>query len=229
MAKHGTTDNQGEPLKPDGPNAGPESSPNPFRILLVDDHTIVRDGLKQILSRTFPQAVFGEARNAREAFAAIENTKWDVILLDISLPGQSGLDVLKQIKILQSEAKVLVLTMHPEDQYATRVLKAGASGYLTKETASEEVVTAVNKLLAGGKYVSAAFAQNLLAGLGNPTPKAPHEMLSDREYQVLRLLASGKSSKEIGSDLGLSIKTVSTYRTRVLKKLNLKTNADIIR
>src|SRR5437879_7757647 len=179
MAKHGTTDNQGEPLKPDGPNAGPESSPNPFRILLVDDHTIVRDGLKQILSRTFPQAVFGEARNAREAFAAIENTKWDVILLDISLPGQSGLDVLKQIKILQSEAKVLVLTMHPEDQYATRVLKAGASGYLTKETASEEVVNALTKILAGGKYASAAFSQTLISQLATQILTPPHTTLSD--------------------------------------------------
>ncbi len=201
----------------------------PLRILLVDDHTIVRDGLKQILGNHFPQALFGEGRNAREALAAIEKATWDVILLDITMPGQSGLDVLKQIKNMQPEAKVLVLTMHPEDQYAARVLKAGASGYLTKETASEEVVNALTKILAGGNYVSAAFSQTLLADLVNPTPKAPHETLSDREYQVLRMLASGKSSKDIGFDLGLSIKTVSTYRTRVLKKLSLKTNADIIR
>ena len=200
-----------------------------LRILLVDDHTIVRDGLKQILAKQFPQALFGEGRNARDALTAIDRDRWDVILLDITMPGQSGLDVLKQIKSVQPETKVLVLTMHPEDQYAVRVLKAGASGYLTKDTASEEVVNAVTKILAGGKYVSAAFAQTLLAGLANPTPKAPHEMLSDREYQFLRMAASGKSVKEIGADLGLSVKTVSTYRTRVLKKLNLKTNADVIR
>jgi len=201
----------------------------PLRILLVDDHIIVRDGLKQILSKHFAQAVFGEACNGREALGAIEKNPWDVILLDITMPGQSGLDILKQIKNLQPEARVLVLTMHPEDQYAARVLKAGASGYLTKETASEEVVNALIKILAGGKYVSAAFAQILLSGLANPTPKAPHEILSDREYQLLRMTAAGKTVKEIGADLGLSVKTISTYRTRVLKKLNLKTNADIIR
>jgi two-component system invasion response regulator UvrY len=202
---------------------------SPLRILLVDDHTIVRDGLKQILSKHFAQAVFGEACNSREALAAIEKTAWNIISLDITLPGQSGLDVLKQIRAIQPEAKILILTMHPEDQYAARVLKAGASGYLTKETASEEVVNAVAKILAGGKYASAAFAQTLLSGLVNPLPKAPHQMLSDREYQVLRMLASGNSAKEIGFDLSLSIKTISTYRTRVLQKLKLKTNADIIR
>jgi DNA-binding NarL/FixJ family response regulator len=201
----------------------------PLKILLVDDHTVVRDGLKQILSRHFPGAIFGEGCNGREALAAIEKSKWDVILLDITMPGQSGLDILKQIKSMQPDARVLILTMHPEDQYASRVLKAGASGYLTKDTASEEVVNALTKILAGEKYASAAFSQTLLAGLTNPLPQALHEALSDREYQVLRLLGSGKSAKEIGSDLGLSIKTISTYRTRVLKKLKLKTNADLIR
>lgn len=200
-----------------------------IHILLVDDHTIVRDGLRQILSKHFEQGVFGEARNSREALNSVEKSKWDVIVLDITMPGQSGLDVLKQIKGIQPDTKVLVLTMHPEEQYAARVLKAGASGYLTKDTASEEIVNAITKILAGGSYVSASFSQSLLANLVNPVSKAPHETLSDREYQVLRMLASGKSSKEVGFDLGLSIKTVSTYRTRVLKKLNLKTNADIIR
>ena len=199
------------------------------RILLVDDHTIVRDGLKQILSKHFVQATFGEARDSGEAITAIENAFWDLILLDITLPGQSGLEVLKEITSRRPGAKVLVLTMHPEEQYAARVLKAGASGYLTKETASEEVINAVTTIQAGGKYASPAFSQTLLSTLANPTPKAAHEMLSDREYQVLRMLASGKSAKEIGFDLNLSVKTISTYRTRVLQKLTLKTNADIIR
>ena len=201
----------------------------PLRILLVDDHTIVRDGLKQILSKHFVQATFGEARDSGEAITAIENAFWDLILLDITLPGQSGLEVLKEITSRRPGAKVLVLTMHPEEQYAARVLKAGASGYLTKETASEEVINAVTTIQAGGKYASPAFSQTLLSTLANPTPKAAHEMLSDREYQVLRMLASGKSAKEIGFDLNLSVKTISTYRTRVLQKLTLKTNADIIR
>ena len=202
---------------------------NPLRVLIVDDHAIVRDGLKQLLLGKFPQAVFGEGRNAREAVELLVKEPWHVMLLDISMPGQSGLDALNQIKALQPELKVLVLTMHPEDQYAVRVLKAGASGYLTKDSASEQVVDAVTKLLAGGKYVSAALAEKLVTNLNQPLPKAPHETLSDREYQVLRMIAAGKSVKEIGSDLGLSIKTISTYRTRVLKKLTLKTNADVIR
>jgi DNA-binding NarL/FixJ family response regulator len=175
------------------------------------------------------QATFGEARDSGEAITAIENAFWDLILLDITLPGQSGLEVLKEITSRRPGAKVLVLTMHPEEQYAARVLKAGASGYLTKETASEEVINAVTTIQAGGKYASPAFSQTLLSTLANPTPKAAHEMLSDREYQVLRMLASGKSAKEIGFDLNLSVKTISTYRTRVLQKLTLKTNADIIR
>jgi len=201
----------------------------PLRILIVDDHTIVRDGLRQILGGSFAGAFFADARNGQEALAQISKSKCDVVLLDITMPGQSGLDILKQIKLLHPEIKILVLTMHPEDQYAMRVLKAGASGYLTKETASDEVVNALKKVLAGGTYVSAAFSQHLLGELANPAPKAGHETLSDREYQVLRMTASGKTVKEIGSDLGLSIKTVSTYRTRVLEKLNLKTNADVIR
>jgi two-component system, NarL family, invasion response regulator UvrY len=208
-----------------------ELAPNPehpLRILIVDDHGIVREGLRQLLAAKFPNAVFGEARTAREALTLLKQP-WHVMLLDITMPGQSGFDVLTQIRVIQPELKVLVLTMHSEDQYALRVLKAGASGYLTKETASQEVVSAVSKVLAGGKYVSATLAENLVANLNSPSPKSPHESLSDREYQVLRMLAIGKSVKEIGYDLSLSIKTVSTYRTRVLKKLNLHTNADVIR
>jgi two-component system invasion response regulator UvrY len=200
-----------------------------LRILIVDDHAIVRDGLKRMLGEHFPNAILSEARSAEEAIDCVRREPWSVILLDISMPGQSGLDVLKEIKSLQPEVKVLVLTMHPEDQYALRVLKAGASGYLTKETASGIVAQAVEKVLAGGKYLSAALAGNLVENLNTPAQKLPHETLSDREYQVFRMIALGKSVKEIGFDLSLSIKTVSTYRTRVLAKLNFSTNAEVIR
>jgi len=211
------------------PRQAGRASALPLRVLIVDDHAIVRDGLKQILTARFPEAVFGESANGSQALERVRNEKWDVILLDISMPGQSGSDILSQIKGLQPEARILVLTMHPEDQYAVRVLKAGASGYLTKDTASAEVVTAVLKVLSGGKYISASLAENLASNLEGPLQKAPHEMLSDREYQVLRMIAAGKSVKEIGFDLSLSIKTVSTYRTRVLAKLKFKTNSEVIR
>jgi two-component system invasion response regulator UvrY len=150
-------------------------------------------------------------------------------LLDITMPGKSGLDVLKQMVDAQPNLAVLVLSMHPEDQYAVRVLKTGAAGYLTKNTASEEVVGAVKKVLAGGKYVSAALAETLAEGLNAPAGKSPHETLSDREYQVMRFIAVGKSVKEIAFELSLSVKTISTYRSRVMEKMKLKTNADIIR
>ena len=196
------------------------------RILIVDDHSIIRQGLKQLLADAFPEATFGEANNGAEALDLVWKQPWEVVLLDITMPGQSGLDVLKQMVDAQANIAVLVLSMHPEDQYAVRVLKAGAAGYITKNTASEEVVGAVKKVLAGGKYVSASLAETLATGLNT---RSDHEALSDREYQVLRLIASGKSVKEIGYDLSLSVKTVSTYRTRVMEKMNLKSNADIIR
>jgi two-component system invasion response regulator UvrY len=150
-------------------------------------------------------------------------------LLDITMPGKSGLDVLKQIVEAQPNIAVLVLSMHPEDQYAVRVLKSGAAGYITKNTASEEVIGAVKKVLTGGKYVSAALAESLALSLNAPAGKAPHEILSDREYQVMRLIALGRSVKEIAFELSLSVKTISTYRTRIMEKTKLKTNAEIIR
>src|SRR6266436_5378932 len=157
-----------------------------FQFLIVDDHSLVRNGLRQILVGTYPGAGIIEATDAKAALACATKNKLDVVLLDISLPGQSGLDVLKQIRDLQPAAKILVLTMHPEDQYAVRVLKAGASGYLTKETASTEVVNAVIKVLAGGRHISPSLAEKLAANLHMPPQRAPHENLSDREYQVLR-------------------------------------------
>lgn len=200
-----------------------------IRILIVDDHGIVRQGLRQILADAFTRAVFGEATNATDALDLVAKNPWDVVLLDITMPGKSGLDVLKQMVDAQPNMAVLVLSMHPEDQYAVRVLKTGAAGYITKNTASEEVIGAVKKVLTGGKYVSAALAENLATNLNSPPGKAPHELLSDREYQVMRLIALGKSVKEIAFELSLSVKTISTYRTRIIEKTKLKTNADIIR
>ncbi|MGA2869285.1 MAG: response regulator [Verrucomicrobiota bacterium] len=213
-----------------GEKRGDRLSPttdNPLRILVVDDHAVFRQGLKQLLAENFPDASFGEAGNAHQALELLDNATWDVLLLDLSMPGRGGLDVLEQAKNIQPRTKILVLTMHPADQYAVRVLKAGASGYLTKESVTEEVVTAIKKVLAGGKYVTAALAEKLLLNLNDGGGK-PHEQLSDREYQVLVTLAMGKSVKEIGAELSLSAKTISTYRARILQKLQFKTNADIV-
>ena len=210
-------------------SGGEPKSNKEIRILIVDDHSMIRQGLRQILNDAFPRATFGEANSGNEALEQVSNNRWDVVLLDITMPGKSGIDVLKQIVDAQPNLAVLVLSMHPEDQYAVRVLKSGAAGYITKNTASEEVITAVKKVLAGGKYVSASLAENLAAGLNSPTGKAPHEILSDREYQVMRLIALGRSVKEIAFELSLSVKTISTYRTRIMEKTKLKTNSEIIR
>lgn len=218
--------------KPEAINAKPATrnvTEKEIRILIVDDHAIIRQGLRQILSDAFPKASFGEATSANQALEEVAKHPWEVILLDITMPGKSGLDVLKQMVEAQPNVAVLVLSMHPEDQYAVRVLKTGAAGYITKNTASEEVIGAVKKVLSGGKYVSAALAENLATSLNAATTKAPHELLSDREYQVMRLIALGKSVKEIGFELSLSVKTISTYRTRIIEKTKLKTNAEIIR
>ncbi len=198
-------------------------------MLIVDDHVIIREGLKQILADAFSEAEFGEASNGAEALKQIETQPWDIVLLDITMPGKGGLDVLKQMVNSQPNVAVLVLSMHPEDQYAMRALKTGAAGYLTKNIASEEVVGAVKKVLAGGKYVSPSLAEELAANLNTSVLKTPLQTLSDREFQVMRLIAMGKAVKEIGFELSLSVKTVSTYRTRILLKMKLKTNADIIR
>ena len=207
----------------------PSVQPQGLRILIVDDHAIVRDGLRQLLAGHFHPLDVGEAANGKEALASLEKTDWDVVLLDLTLPGQSGLDILKQAKNVRPQSRVLVLTMHPESHYALRVLKAGASGYITKETAGAELVAAVQKVLAGGKYISGQLAETLASSLDRPPDKAPHELLSDREFNVMRRIAMGSTLKEIAFDLGLSIKTVSTYRTRIFEKLNFQTNADLTR
>ena len=216
-------------MRPQSRSSDRPGSCPPLRILIADDHALIRKGLKQVLADEFPQSQFGEAGNAREALSLVASQEWDVILLDVTMPGPSGLDVLKQVKELHPKTPVLVLSMHPEDQYALRALKAGASGYLTKNTASELVATALRKILAGGTYVSQDLAEDLAHRLTQPAPAAPYEALSDREYQIMSALASGKSVKEISFDLGLSVKTVSTYRTRLLRKLKLTTTAELIR
>ncbi len=198
-----------------------------MRILIADDHAVVRQGIKQILADEFKKAVFGEARTAHEALTKIWKEKWDVVILDITMPGRSGLEVLKELKKLRPKLPVLVLSMHPEDQFAVRVLKAGASGYMTKESAPEELVGAIKKVLAGGKHISAALAEIMATYLTVDDQKPAHEQLSNREFQVLRLIASGKTVSQIAKEISLSVRTVSTYRTRILEKMALKSNAEL--
>jgi two-component system, NarL family, invasion response regulator UvrY len=184
--------------------------------------------LKQILGDT-PEMVFaGEATNGQEVLDKVRAEAWDVVVLDISMPDRSGLDVLKQLRSERPKLPVLVLSMHSEDQYAVRVLKAGASGYLTKDSAPDELVKAIRKVVSGGRYVSSFLAEKLAFEIGTDSSRLPHETLSDREFQVLRLIAAGKSVTEIAAELYLSVKTVSTYRARMLEKMNLTTNAELI-
>ncbi|MDH3214671.1 MAG: response regulator transcription factor [Candidatus Krumholzibacteria bacterium] len=201
-----------------------------MRVLIVDDHAVVRRGLQQIVLDEYKDLVFGEAKNGQEALELVRHQEWDVVILDISMPGRSGLDVLKDIKKARPNTPVLVLSIHPEDQFAVRVLKAGASGYMTKETAPEELVSAVNKVVAGGNYVSEAFAEILASDLQRDASEVSlHKRLSDREYEVMIKIASGKTVSEIAEELSLSVKTISTYRARVLEKINMKGNAELTR
>ena len=198
-----------------------------MRILLIEDHAVVRQGLKLILADHFKKAVFGEAQNATEALALVWNEKWDVVVLDITLPGRSGLEVLKEIKRSRPKLPVLILSMHPEDQFAVRLLKAGAAGYLTKESAVEELVGAIKKVMGGGRYISPSLAERMASYLAVDVHQAPHERLSDREFLILRLIGSGKQVGQIGRELSLSVSTISTYRTRILEKMDLKNNAEL--
>lgn len=200
-----------------------------LKVLIADDHAVVRQGLKQIVTEEFGKAVLGEAENAQEALKHIRASNWDIAILDITMPGQSGMDVLKEIKQLRPKLPVLVLSMHPEDQFAVRVLKAGASGYMTKEKAPEELVQAIKEVVQGGRYVSLSLAKKLAFDLATHSDIPPHETLSDREYEVLRMIASGKRVKEIAKTLHLSVKTVSTYRARILDKMQMKSTVELIR
>jgi DNA-binding NarL/FixJ family response regulator len=198
-----------------------------LRILIADDHPVFRQGLRQILSDVSDMVVTDEVSDGLEVLGRVRAGCCDVILLDISLPGRNGIDILKQLKKERPKLPVLMLTMHPEEQYAIRALKAGASGYLTKESTPDELITAIRKVSAGGKYVSSSLAETLAYELGRMDEKAPHETLSDREYQIMLLIASGKTVTEIAETLSLSIKTVSTYRSRILEKMRMKNSAEL--
>lgn len=198
-----------------------------IRVLIVDDHAIVRQGLRRILEESKGLQVGGEASNGVEALKMLRNQKYGVVLLDISMPEKNGIDTLKLIIDKDREAKVLILSMYPEDQYAVRLMKAGASGYLTKETAPEQLVDAIRNVVAGKKHISSSLAELLLQECGVDSGKPPHEILSDREYQVLRMIGSGKQVSEIAETLSLSVKTVSTYRAHILEKMKLRNNAEL--
>jgi DNA-binding NarL/FixJ family response regulator len=198
-----------------------------IRVLVVDDHPVVRKGLIQILLDEPDVEAAVEAESADELMRQVREKEWDVIVLDITLPDRSGLEALKDIKAVHPELPVLILSMHPEDQYALRVLKAGAAGYINKESAADVLISAVRKVVGGGKYVSPSMAEKLAAVVGSDYDVQPHERLSDREFQVLCMIANGKRLKEIGEELCLSVKTVSTYRTRVLDKMGMESNAEL--
>lgn len=198
-----------------------------IKILIADDHAIIREGLKQILAETSDMVVAGEAADGREVLDQVRKDDFDLVLLDIAMPGRGGLDTLGQLKSEKSELPVLVLSMYPEEQYAIRAFKAGASGYLTKESAPEELISAIRKVTQGGKYVSSSLAEKLAFNLETDTEKPLHEMLSDREYEVIIMIASGKTVKEIADKLSLSVKTISTNRVRALKKMGMKNNSEI--
>jgi two-component system, NarL family, invasion response regulator UvrY len=199
-----------------------------IRILLADDHAVVRRGVQQILGGEPDLAVVGEAHDAAEMLALVRKQACDVVVADISMPGRSGLEALKELKQEFPKLPVLILSMHPEDQYAVRALKLGAAGYLTKESVPEELVKAIRKVVAGGRYVSPALAEKLALDLATDPGKPRHETLSERELQVLCRLARGQTVTEIADELALSIKTVSTYRTRLLEKLALRNTAELI-
>ena len=198
-----------------------------IRILVADDHTVVRRGLRQILLEGFPGALVEEVGDAEDLIKNVVKSGWDVVISDLSMPGRSGLDALQQIKQLQPNLPVLILSIHPEEQYALRVLKAGASGYLSKDMAPDELVNAVKKVMLGKKYITASVAEKLAATLDQDHNKPLHEYLSDREFNVLKMLAAGRSVSEIAESLFLSVTTVSTYRSRIMAKMNLKNNAEL--
>ncbi len=201
-----------------------------LKLLVADDHAIVRKGIEQIIAASSTDIVVAaEASNGQEALERASKNEYDLVLLDIAMPGRDGLETLKELKHRCPKLPVLMLSMYPEEQYAVRALRSGASGYLTKESAAEELITAIRKISSGGKYVSTSLAEKLASKLEEDTDRPPHELLSDREYQIMCMLASGRAQKEIADQLSLSIKTISTYRARLLVKMRMKSNADITR
>jgi two-component system invasion response regulator UvrY len=198
-----------------------------IKVLVADDHAIVRRGLRQILAETPDIMVGGEAATSQEVLDLVREQHWSVVILDISLPGRSGLELLGDLRKEKPDLRVLILTVHPEDQYALRAIRAGAAGFLTKESAPEKLIEAVRKLASGGRYVSAELGETLASALAGEAKGAPHERLSDREFEILKMLASGKTVSEVARELSLSVKTVSTHRTRILKKMTMKNNAEL--
>jgi two-component system, NarL family, invasion response regulator UvrY len=198
-----------------------------IRILIADDHPIVRRGLRQILAEQPDVGPVGEAENSQELLELVRRQVWDIVMLDIAMPGRGGLEVLKELRQERPRLPVLVLSMHPEEQYGVRALKAGAAGYLTKESAPEKLVQAIRKILSGGKYISAILAEKLAFAVERDRSKPLHEILSDREYQALCMIASGKTVSQIAGELSLSVKTISTYRSRILEKMQMKSNAEV--
>lgn len=200
-----------------------------IRVLLADDHNIVRAGVREILSDTTDIEVAGEAVNGHEVMALVRDHEFDVAVLDMSMPGRSGIDLIRQVKAERPRLKVLVLSMHSEEQYAVRALKAGASGYLTKESVADELVAAIRRVAGGGAYVSPETAERLALGLNQDVAAVPHTLLSDREFEVFRMIAQGRSVTEIADALALSVKTVSTHKARIMQKMNLANPAELIR
>jgi DNA-binding NarL/FixJ family response regulator len=198
-----------------------------IRVLIADDHAIVRRGVRQILEETSDIEVTGEAASASELWPKVREGRCDAVVLDVNLPGRSGLELLGDIKRERPELPVLILTVHSEDQYAVRALKAGASGFLTKESAPEKLVDAVRKIAQGRRFITPEVADKLASSVARGEQGPPHEALSDREFQILKMIASGKTVSQIGRELALSVKTISTHRTRILKKMNLKTNSEL--
>jgi DNA-binding NarL/FixJ family response regulator len=200
-----------------------------LRVLIVDDHEVVREGLKRIFSEEHRNALFGEASSAAEALEAVRDREWDIVVLDLSLGSQSGLELLKELRGLQPRLPVLILSMHSEEQYARRAFKAGAAGYITKDSPRTELVFAFNKVANGGRYVSPELAERLVGDYQPGRDQPRHQALSDREFEVMRLIASGKTVSEIAELLSLSDSTISTYRARILEKLDMRTNAEVTR
>ena len=200
-----------------------------IRVLIADDHAIVRKGLKQLILEGYPSAIVGEVEDVETLIEKVIKEEWDVVVCDINMPGRSGVEALHQLKEINPKLPVLMMSMYPEDQYALRVLKAGASGYLNKNSVHDELIKAIQTTLIGRKYITPSIAEKLAGAFSNDDNKQPHELLSDREFDVLKMLAAGKSVSEIADQFSLSATTVSTYRARILEKMGMKTNADLTR
>lgn len=198
-----------------------------IKIVIADDHDIVRAGLKQIIADEEDMEVAGEANSGEKLIELIKKNEYDVVLLDLKMSGMNGIEVMKHIKSIKPSVPIIVLSMHAEDQYAVRTIKAGASGYITKETAGDNLISAVRRVASGGKYISPTLAETLAESVAGGGSELPHENLTDREFQVLCMIASGKTVSEIGSELFLSVKTISTYRQRILEKMNMKNNSEL--